>query len=270
MPAYREIYIRIYVTGESEEACLETFFHALCDHTDEKGDFSKIHFKVVERFQQFPAKPSTKTKIKDASREEELGIRIRADLRRQQQLKRDAYVIILDDLEWDRREAFAILLERYLKAYEVLPAQNRWRGSAFYLIMMLEAYFWADLEATSKTLQIELTKQAGDPEAIRHPKNDLNAEIRSHSKNTCSYKEIDDSLAIARAIDLKLILSDKAACCSLRAIVRWCTLAAQRPLTEDYQLQEGQYDIRYESQFTALRSGINQGVAPPPSPPPAV
>jgi len=134
-------------------------------------------------------------------------------------------LIIVDDLEYDRRAIAAAVFERYRSALDafLMPKGLHRRASVHFLKFMLEAYYLADPEALGKALSArypDAPMQAfenivGDVEEVRHPKN----VIKSH---VVSFDEIRDGNAILEELDVSKVLSNPDHCRSLRTMFHWC------------------------------------------------
>lgn len=134
-----------------------------------------------------------------------------------------AHVLLIDDLEWDRREGHREHFERYGRAFDhalTTPALRR-RAAVFFLVMMLEAYYFGDPEVLCAELGIaELPAElrAVDVETIRHPKNEL--------KRLCpGFDEIVDGERLIRRIDVGKVLANPEQCAALRTLFAWCARA---------------------------------------------
>ena len=101
-----------------------------------------------------------------------------------------------------------------------------------FLVMMLEAYYFADSTSLNQELGTNLSDFEGDVETIRHPKNRLKKLHRS-------FDEVKDGGRIIARLDLEHVLSDPSACASLRTIFAWCCKALEQEPGERFQLAEG-------------------------------
>jgi hypothetical protein len=146
----------------------------------------------------------------------------------------DAFVMLVDDLEWDRREHHQQIFERYRDAFGVLPEREQHRVGVFFLVMMLEAYYFADPVALELALGISppVYPAGVDPEKRRHPKNELRQLFPG-------FREIEDGRKIIDALDLTRVLSDPNTCASLRTAFAWCSHALNLEIGEPLQLAAG-------------------------------
>ncbi|NDJ75087.1 MAG: DUF4276 family protein [Chloroflexi bacterium] len=131
------------------------------------------------------------------------------------------FVIVIDDLEHDRRELAQEVYNRYRKALDtILRDHQKHRASVHFLVNMLEAYFFADAKALNAVLNLALEDYDGDVEDIRHPKGDL--------KQLCAYHEIEHGSQIMERLDLEHVLSNPATCAWLRTLFAWCVRVLER------------------------------------------
>ena len=76
----------------------------------------------------------------------------------------DSFVILVDDLEHERREKHHETFARYRAALDsVLPAECRHRVSVHFLVNMIEAYYLADAAAVNAVLGTTLPDFKGEP-----------------------------------------------------------------------------------------------------------
>lgn len=256
--SYRLTRIGLLVTGDGEAEYLPQFFRALTAHQTESGSFSQIQFDVIARVKQLSNRQSTKKhkplKAGLATLEEEIGLHARSYLDAHRQV--EAFVLLIDDLEYDRISTAHEILTRYQQCFTLIPAADRWRTAVFFLVMMLEAYFMADHQATNEALKITLDQFEGDVETIRHPKNELSEVLRQVHGIQRKYREIDDGRLIVQQFDLQRVLNDPETCTALRSLVAWCWHAARRPLSTKFQLLDGKRDARTESQVELLQNNL--------------
>jgi len=86
------------------------------------------------------------------------------------------FVIVIDDLEYDRRDIVQQVYERYRSTLDaILTEEQRGRASIHFLVNMLEAYYFADADSINRVLHLHppLRDFEGDVEAIVHPKGNL-------------------------------------------------------------------------------------------------
>ena len=125
------------------------------------------------------------------------------------------FVLLIDDLEYRRRDQALLVFDRYRTALDIALKTLKHRASVHFMVNMLEAYYFADVQTTNAVLGTSLSDYEGDIEEIRHPKNDLKEQYPSFS-------EIDDGGRILDQIDIEHILSRPDTCASLRTLFAWC------------------------------------------------
>jgi hypothetical protein len=202
------------VTGKTEKDHLPALFSSL---TKRAG----CSFQILRRTgQRSPLGPVKQLRIvrsggiipnKD---EEEIGLPARRFLRGQP----CRFLILIDDLEHDRREQALAIFQRYRTALDtLLQEEERSHASVHFLVNMLEAYYFAHSRAVNQALGTTLLKSDhdGDVEQIRHPKNDL-------KKLFGGFDERRHGGLILRELDLEHVLRDPAHCKALRALIAWC------------------------------------------------
>ena len=147
--------------------------------------------------------------------EEEIGLPALAYLR---QYSRSA-VLLIDDLEADRRTHAADVFRRYRNALDAVLATTevRQRASVHFLVNMIEAYYFAHSAAVNRVagMTVLLDDHTADVEDIPHPKRQLRAVWPS-------FDEVEHGERIVRQLDLDHILSRPAECRWLRALFAWC------------------------------------------------
>lgn len=173
LSSWRFYKIGLLVTGKGEEQFLPVFLRALTGA-------GTCNVTVVRRIGQRQPITAPKRrlamvgtgKVIPTRDEEEIGLPAR------KWLTDDAskLLLLVDDLEHDRRGAIRDVFARYRTALDTMlsPAQ-RARASVHFLVNMLEAYYFADADAVNAVLNTNLADHAGDVEEIRHPKNELKA-----------------------------------------------------------------------------------------------
>lgn len=151
--------------------------------------------------------------------------------------------ILIDDLEKGERQAAAAHFEYYRRMLDDIPAKNAAaRSSVHFLVNMLEAYFFHDVEATNQVIEgLELGRHDGDVEDISHPKNALENEIKQRIGRDRGYRETDDAVKIVRHLNLETVLADPDQCRSLRTLVAWCWEQIGQERTDQFQLKGGAY-----------------------------
>src|SRR5690554_5944757 len=125
----------LLVTGKGESQWLPRMFRVLT--TLGAG----CHFEVIRKVEQLGPRTSAKKRTlqmvgrgkaipnKDAER---IGFPARAWLREH---GHNAFVMLIDDLEWDRQADHQQIFERYREAFGVLSEADRQRVGVFFLVM---------------------------------------------------------------------------------------------------------------------------------------
>ena len=149
------------------------------------------------------------------------------------------FVLLIDDLEYNRRNQAQGIFDRYRLALDTVLDTLKHRASVHFLVYMLEAYYFADAQAINAVLEPALPDYEGDVETIRNPKSDLRREYQGFS-------EIDDGGRILNHIDIERVLSRPDACASLRTLFAWCVKALVEysnydcaDLDDKYRLHDG-------------------------------
>jgi len=155
-------------------------------------------------------------------------------------------VILVDDLEHERRENAHDVFRRYRDALDrMLQLAQRSRASVHFFVNMLEAYYFADASALNGILGTDLEDHTGDVEEIRNPKAKLKA-LRG------GFDEVEDGGRIVQRLDLPHVLSNPETCAWLRALFGWCTQAVGQLATDEYQLRDGVYGDVTRPQINGL------------------
>lgn len=151
------------------------------------------------------------------------------------------FVILLDDLEYGRRNEAQEIFDRYCRAFDsILLAEQRPMSSVHFLANMLEAYYFADANAINAIFAPPYIEDYdGDVETIRNPKAELK---RLHP----AFDEKEDAGRLLEELRVEHILSNCDACAYLRTLFAWCVKAMQRceffdpsPLSEAFCLEDG-------------------------------
>lgn len=230
----------LIVTGKGERNHLPKLFRSLlptgiCNFevigfTGQRSPImsNRVKLKMVGSGQTIPDKDAT-----------EIGFPARKYL----QSGNCSFVILLDDLEYDRQALVQEVFNRYRLAFDTIlvDESQRTRASVHFLVNMLEAYYFADASALNVTFGLTppIEDFDGDVETIRHPKARL--------KGLCpSYKEVDDTGRLLDSTRVEYVLSKGDSCAYLRTLFAWCVKSLQRceffepdPLVDSYRLQEG-------------------------------
>ena len=221
----------LLVTGKGEAQFAHRLFRDL-EKPDELGRFAI--FRVSRKVEQLhPITSPTRLQIVGRGkplpgRDEEIALAARIQL----VSKPGCFVILLDDLEHDRKANAAKVYNRYRDAFDHVLAGMKSRASVHFLVNMLEAYYFAHADAVNQVLGLNLRDHGGDVEEIPHPKNHLK---RLHA----GFDEIEHGSKIVPKLDLEHILEHPDRCASLRTLVAWCSDAMGRKHTAQYQLKEG-------------------------------
>ncbi len=149
------------------------------------------------------------------------------------------FVILIDDLEYGRRDKEQRVFDRYHEALDTIPTTLRHRASVHFLVYMLEAYYFADAQAIKDALGTSLSDYGADVETIRNPKRKLRQQHHS-------FKPIDDDGEILDYIDIEHVLSRPDTCASLRTLFAWCVKVLAKysnydcaDLDDKYRLHDG-------------------------------
>ena len=127
-------------------------------------------------------------------------------------------VLLIDDLEAGRRNMWREVFTRYRLALETMNEGKSDRFAVFFLVNMLEAYFFCDPELLNRLLKPrrKFAMICGDAEElIVHPKKELQSRVKR-------YRELLHGGALLREMDLFQVLGRLDTCGSLRALFAWC------------------------------------------------
>ncbi len=241
----------LFVTGQGEKEFLPVLFRSLT----ESGNCT---FKVLRRIPQLSPITSKKRILRMVgtgksipnSDEEKIGLPARRFLEKED----DRFLILIDDLEHDRRDNHEAIFDRYSKIFDTfLTADARPRSSVHFFVNMLEAYYFADTTAVNTVLETELQDSEGDVEAIRHPKNDLK------KLQGVSFDEKAHGSEIVKLLNLERILSNATTCRSLRSLIKWCVAAMSEPYSNRFMLLSGQCCTVTEPQIALIEKHVNSG-----------
>src|SRR5262249_11322014 len=140
----------LIVTGRGEEQFLPDFFRSL---TQRAG----CSFKILSRIgQRNPiSSPARKIKMvgsgKTIPTEDQslIGLKARGFLHQ----KPCHFVILVDDIEYERKPIIHLVFQRYRLALDTfLDEVERQRAAVHFLAMMLEAYYFANSQAVNSAL----------------------------------------------------------------------------------------------------------------------
>ncbi len=191
-----------------------------------------------------PALRVTGTALRIPSKdEEEIGL---AALRHMHQWP-GSFVILLDDLEWDRREKAQSVFGRYREALDaVLGTCGLSHAAAVhFFVMMLEAYYLACPDALQSALGIDFPQPDGDVESLRNP-------VSAIKDRFPAFDKIEHGRLIVEKLDIPAALSDPATCASLRTLFAWCVKAMAGEFGMRYRLADGELFWVTQMQIEAL------------------
>jgi hypothetical protein len=163
----------LLVTGKAERTFLSQLFRALISS---EGVGPVVVFEIagkIEQLSPITSQRRTLTLVRSgktlATRDQEVGLRalnyLRGDANR--------FVLLIDDLEHDRRPCVEQVYQRYRKGLDEVLGPLKSRAAVHFFVNMLEAYYFADSKALNAVLHLGIEDHDGDVEDIRHPKNDL-------------------------------------------------------------------------------------------------
>ncbi len=225
----------LIVTGETEQQHLPKLFRSLME--------ARIcTFEVIRRVGQLGAITSAKRlkALRNGKNIPDKDAKIGLEARKYVITNACHFVLLIDDLEYDRRDEAQQIFDRYRLALDLILNDLKHRASVHFLVNMLEAYYFADVRAIKTVFGNSLADHEGDVEMIRHPKNDLKD---LHP----SFTEIDDGGRILNQINIEHILSRPDACASLRTLFAWCVKVLETYSDHDcadsydkYRLHDGE------------------------------
>lgn len=234
--------VGLIVTGETEERCLPDLFRKLTS----QGTCS---FRIIRRVGQRSPITSEKRQLKMVGAGKAIPNRDANEIglpARQFMGSKGDFVMLVDDLEFDRSSQATAVFDRYRLALDtMLPKESTGKAGVHFLVNMLEAYYFADAKAVNSVLGTDLEDFDGDVETIRHPKNELKT---FHA----AFDEREHGPLIVRALDVVHVLSRSDACASLRTMFEWAAVATRSTVA----LPEGRLFSVTESQLDALREAL--------------
>ena len=211
-PQWAFLHFGLIVTGDTEWEHLPKLFRSLMTTR-------VCHFEVIRKIEQRSPITSRKRRPpvvgtdQTIERKDELEIGLPA--RGYVSQSGHHFVILIDDLEYNRKNQAQEIFDRYRTALDTVLETLEHRASVHFLVNMLEAYYFADAQAINAVLGTALPDYEDDVETIRNPKSDLRAEYQG-------FREIDDGGRILDRIDIERVLSRPDACASLRTLFAWC------------------------------------------------
>ncbi len=228
-PFYR---FGLLVTGKGEREGLPGLLRQI-------NDDGHSTFKVIAKIEQLSPRDSEKdviplkivgTQKKLPTRDQDIALRVRSALQEQVQVD---FIILVDDLEKDRREQVDAVVDRYSTAGKLLLGEERYRFSVHLLVNMMEAYFFADTDAIKEVLGCDVVSPERDVEDIGHPKSVL----KNFSNGI--YDEREHAPKLLGRLDLEKVLEDSQTCRSLRTLVSWCVRAKRQRPSERFHVSDG-------------------------------
>lgn len=254
----------LIVTGKGEAQAFPDLLRTL-------AATGMCQFKVVRRISQVsPRKAQTRpqptitgTQQRIPTRDfEEIGAPARAFLA----ANTCHFLLLIDDLEHDRRPMIEQVYARYRSALDAaLTDVQRGRAAVHFLVPMLEAYYFAHADAVNRVLMPTppITDSLGDVEDMRHPKGEMKQRIPG-------FDEVAHGVQILSLLDLDHILARESACAALRGIVAWCVAALRCHQLYAYHDLETRFCLRTGSLSPLAQSQIGLVPCPPLfEPPPA-
>ena len=231
--------VGLIVTGETEERCLAELFRVLASQ-------GTCNFRVIRRVGQRSAITSKKRilkmvgsgkKIPDRDAEQ-IGLTARWFM-----TNGGDYVMLVDDLEFERSTQIRAVFERYRRALDaMLPINLVGKAAVHFLVNMLEAYYLADSNAVNMVLGTDLQDFDGDVETIRNPKRNLRV---LHP----DFDEKEHGPLIVSVLDVMHVLAREDSCASLRTMFAWAVEATRSTV----RLPDGRMSDVTECQIGALR-----------------
>jgi len=152
------------------------------------------------------------------------------------------FVLLIDDLESSRahmaREIFMNYRAALDKALDT-PAL-RARASVHFFVNMIEAYYFTHPEVVNDVLGTHLDEPVIDVEEIDHPKNELDARLKTIDSSK-KFKEIDHGAEIVNRLDIERILGNPKTCRALRTLIGWCRHRLGAVFDDRWQLAHGEF-----------------------------
>lgn len=242
----------LIVTGESERHHLPKLFRSLM----ETGvcTFQVIRFigqrRPITSEKKILRMVGTGKVIPDRD-EHEIGLPARRYLNSDE----CRFVMLIDDLEHDRRDQAQQVFERYRLALDtILRMDQKYRVAVHFLVNMLEAYYFADANAVNIALALTppLEDYPEDVEDIPNPKGEL-------KKLYPGFREVGDGGRILDHLNIEHVLSRPNTCASLRTLFAWCSkVIEQHPdyqsflLANKYRLEDGRLSELAQPQIDSI------------------
>lgn len=215
-------HLGLIVTGKSEQEHLPKLFKSL-------AATGICAFKVIRFTEQRGPITSKARQLKVAGTDkiipdkdaDEIGL----PARRYLTIDNRHFVLLIDDLEHDRRAQAQQVFESYRMAFDsILTDDQKRRAAVHFLVNMLEAYYFADAQAINEALSLNapISDYAGDVETIRNPKSEL-------KKLYQDFDQIEDGGRILDLLNVEHVLSKSDSCAWLRTLFAWCVKILERP-----------------------------------------
>jgi hypothetical protein len=234
LSSWRFFKFGLLVTGKGESEFLPELLRVLTDS-------GRCSFEVVRRIGQRSPITSQKRQLKMVGSGKDITTRDETDIGIPARNWLDGpnkLLLLIDDLEHDRRGAIREVFGRYRAALDTMlqTKEQRARASVHLLVNMLEAYYFADVAAVNAVLGMSLSDHVGDVEDIPHPKNKL-------KKLHPDFDEIRDGEAIVRQLNVEHVLDNSETCGSLRVLFAWCVQSMGIAFGARFRLDSGAYDL---------------------------
>lgn len=216
-PFYR---FKLIVTGKGEAEHLPKLFTSLTAS-------GICTFDETRFINQRPSLPSSDTRLNNVpTKDEEIGLEARWYLTdRFHKDKLYHFVILIDDLEHDRRDRKEALFQKYRQTLDqmLITEQQRRHTSVHFLVNMLEAYYFADVNAINSALELNppISQEPDDVETLRHPKRKLQNILRNPPYNL-AFREKRDGGEILSCLNIMTVLANSQSCRALRTLFAWC------------------------------------------------
>ena len=252
-----QFFVRVHllVTGETEEIHLPKLFSRI-------ESAGVCHFAVERRIRQLTPRSEERQLRMVGARGDRIPKRAEEEIslpaRRLLSGHPDRLLVLVDDLEHDRRDQVESVFELYRDAlYKALHEADKPRAAVHFLVNMLEAYFFADPGALDRVLRLKIEAHDGDVEEIRNPKGRLKRLLPG-------YAERQHGGQILEHLDLFKVLGDPTTCAWLRSCVSWIVSALRAGLdssqysklnetAEKCRLEDGRCASLTRDQGTSVR-----------------
>lgn len=242
----------LIVTGKGEEDHLPKLFRSLAIG-------GGCRFSVIRRIGQRNPIKSPKRKLDMVGNGKTIpdrdAMEIGLPARRFLWQDKFRFILLIDDLESGRRDIKQGVFDRYRRALDtMLVYGERNRAAVFFLVNMLEAYYFADAAAVNAHLRRDppLEEYEGDVETIGHPKNELKEQYPG-------FREREDAGPILAILDVEHVLDRPDTCASLRSIFAWCVRVLrmhphfdEMGIARKFRLVDGEMDDVTRAQIDAL------------------